>query len=236
MIVDQHQPVVEKYYGAGKMASVLERLLQESDRVAKGLVENWVDERSMKRKVCRHIMMTRYLCSRRFSPKLIEIANTTFQALAAPAPPIRRAASTMSAVEEDLVDPREIDKVLTEVAGMAGRWSMFRKFLHERLKVRHTHSPLVATPHRMVIQEEYSDEDDDDQKTEAADLPPSASNAVAKNGDGEAVPEAVQAVESCATRQLMQDALDSYYTPLEIWYARTIIDKAGPAQSVLSHP
>ena len=52
MIVDQHQPIVEKYYGAGKMASVLERLLQESDRVTKGLVENWIEERSMKRKVC----------------------------------------------------------------------------------------------------------------------------------------------------------------------------------------
>ena len=52
MIVDQHQPVVEKYYGAGKMAKVLERLLQESDRVTKGLVDNWVEERSMKRKVC----------------------------------------------------------------------------------------------------------------------------------------------------------------------------------------
>lgn len=51
MIVDQHQPVVEKYYGTGKMASVLERLLQESDRLTKSLVESWAEERSMKRKV-----------------------------------------------------------------------------------------------------------------------------------------------------------------------------------------
>lgn len=51
MIVDQHQPVVEKYYGPGKMASVLERLLRESDRVSKDLIEGWEEERSMKRKV-----------------------------------------------------------------------------------------------------------------------------------------------------------------------------------------
>lgn len=51
MIVDQHQPVVEKYYGPGKMMSVLERLLQESDRVVKDLIEGWEEERSMKRKV-----------------------------------------------------------------------------------------------------------------------------------------------------------------------------------------
>ncbi len=37
--------------------------------------------------------------------------------------------------EEDLVDPREIDKVVTEAAGMSGRWGLFRKFMHDRLKV-----------------------------------------------------------------------------------------------------
>lgn len=51
MIVDQHQPVVEKYYGPGKMKSVVERLLQECDRVVKGLLERWEEERSIKRKV-----------------------------------------------------------------------------------------------------------------------------------------------------------------------------------------
>ena len=51
MIVDQHQPVVEKYYGPGKMTSVLGRLLDESDRVTKSLIEGWEEERSMKRRV-----------------------------------------------------------------------------------------------------------------------------------------------------------------------------------------
>jgi len=51
MIVDQHQPVVEKYYGKGKMASVINCLLDECDRVVKSLIEGWEEERSMKRKV-----------------------------------------------------------------------------------------------------------------------------------------------------------------------------------------
>lgn len=51
VIVDQHQPVVESYYGSGKMASVITRLLRECDRVCKGLVEGWEEERAMKRKV-----------------------------------------------------------------------------------------------------------------------------------------------------------------------------------------
>lgn len=62
-----------------------------------------------------------------------EIANTTFHVLSGPSQ-IRKTASQMSA-DEDPVDPREIDKVLTEVAGMAGRWSLFRKFLYNRLQV-----------------------------------------------------------------------------------------------------
>jgi conserved oligomeric Golgi complex subunit 4 len=51
VIVDQHQPVVESYYGTGKMASVIARLLRECDRVCKGLIEGWEEERAMKRKV-----------------------------------------------------------------------------------------------------------------------------------------------------------------------------------------
>ena len=51
LIVDQHQPVVEKYYGVGKMGLVLDRLLQEADRVVKDLLEGWEEERSMRRKV-----------------------------------------------------------------------------------------------------------------------------------------------------------------------------------------
>lgn len=51
LIVDQHQPVVEKYYGPRKMLSVVERLLGECDRVVSGLVESWEEERQMQRKV-----------------------------------------------------------------------------------------------------------------------------------------------------------------------------------------
>ncbi len=45
----------------------------------------------------------------------------------------------MSAVDEDVVDAREIDKVLTEVAAIGGRWSLFRKFLYDRLKASTTY-------------------------------------------------------------------------------------------------
>ena len=51
MIVDQHQPVVEKYYGHGKMMHVVNHLMDECDRVVRDLADRWEEERSMKRKV-----------------------------------------------------------------------------------------------------------------------------------------------------------------------------------------
>jgi len=47
--------------------------------------------------------------------------------------PINRKQNSQPA--DETTDPREIDKVLTEAAGMAGRWGLFRKFLSENLRV-----------------------------------------------------------------------------------------------------
>lgn len=49
-IVDQHQPVVEKYYGPRKMQFVAKSLIQECGKAVKRLLEGWEEERSMKRK------------------------------------------------------------------------------------------------------------------------------------------------------------------------------------------
>lgn len=54
MIVSQHQPVVEKYYGPRKMHNVVARLVGECDRVVSGLLESWEEDRNAKRKVCSH--------------------------------------------------------------------------------------------------------------------------------------------------------------------------------------
>jgi hypothetical protein len=59
MIVDQHQPVVEKYYGHGKMKSVVNRLLEECDRVTNTLKDGWEEDRAMQRKVGVFIMKSR---------------------------------------------------------------------------------------------------------------------------------------------------------------------------------
>jgi hypothetical protein len=49
--------------------------------------------------------------------------------------PINRRPPASMNPDEAAVDPREIDRVLSELAGMIGRWSLFRKFLAEALSV-----------------------------------------------------------------------------------------------------
>lgn len=51
LIIDQHQPVVEKYYGAGRMRAVIGKLQAEGDRVVQNLIEGWEEERRVGRLV-----------------------------------------------------------------------------------------------------------------------------------------------------------------------------------------
>ncbi len=49
LIINQHQSIVEKYYGPLRMITVLRRLQTEADRVVKSLVEGWEEERRVGR-------------------------------------------------------------------------------------------------------------------------------------------------------------------------------------------
>jgi hypothetical protein len=53
-LIDQHQPIVEKYYSSGNMHTVVARLLRECDRVVTGLYDGWEEERDIPRKVSLH--------------------------------------------------------------------------------------------------------------------------------------------------------------------------------------
>ncbi|KAL1717255.1 COG4 transport protein-domain-containing protein [Schizophyllum commune] len=110
LIADQHQPVVEKYYGPGKMKNVVQKLLEECDRTVENLISGWEEERSVHR-------------------KLSDITNH-------PPTPLyyTGAASRQQNPTTEEVDPREIDKVVSEAAGMVSRWNVFRKFLCETMQ------------------------------------------------------------------------------------------------------
>ncbi|KAF8906209.1 COG4 transport protein-domain-containing protein [Gymnopilus junonius] len=171
LIVDQHQPVVEKYYGPGKMKSVVGRLLEESDRVTKSLSNGWEEDRSMQR-------------------KLSEVTNN-------PPIPLFSSSSYPRRPPEDLsIDPREIDKVLSELAGMVGRWNLFKKFILDALKED------VEKP---------KDEGDENE------IPPTTAGVSQSDK---------QILDNTASHKLFEQLMSAYYIPMEVWYTRTIIDKA----------
>ncbi|KAH9923986.1 COG4-domain-containing protein [Epithele typhae] len=190
MIVDQHQPVVEKYYGTGKMGSVLERLLREADRVVADLLEGWEEERAMKRK----------LSDISTAPPLT--ASVQRQASAA------AAAAAAVDDDDDLVDPREIDKVLTEAAGMGGRWGLFRKFMHDRLKDESDGENQDGYGPSAPLRE---------QPQSSSPAPPAPDGGSANGG---------QALDESKSHKAIENMLLTYYTPMEVWYARSVIEKA----------
>lgn len=51
LIISQHQPVVEKYYGQSKMLPVAVKLTQECDRQGMGVLSQWSEERRMNKKL-----------------------------------------------------------------------------------------------------------------------------------------------------------------------------------------
>ena len=75
-------------------------------------------------------------CGAHFRRQLADISTPP------PTAGIQRSVS-IAADEEDLVDPREVDKVVSEAAGMSSRWGLFRKFMHDRLKVASRISTLA---------------------------------------------------------------------------------------------
>jgi hypothetical protein len=64
--------------------------------------------------------------------KLLDTGAPTLQTLSAPTSVGFR---PQTIVDEDIVDVKQIDKVLSELAAMSGRWNLFRKFLFDRLSV-----------------------------------------------------------------------------------------------------
>lgn len=151
-------------------------------------------------------------------------------------PTVRRQPSQINAPEEDVVDPREIDKVLSELAGMVGRWSLFKKFITEQLRVSAPpHSPKMI-PNVVLLEDDYvvgihKNCDGENTETPYAQTKILLSHALDEtqlSGESRAATtESARIFESTASHRLFEDLLATYYTPLEIWYTRTIIDKVA---------
>ncbi|TXT06172.1 hypothetical protein VHUM_03645 [Vanrija humicola] len=205
-IIDQHQPVVDKYYGKGRMRKVVGRLVAESDRVVRNLVEGWEEERRVGRLIS-ETKQSRFalLSNPALAPPLFasltnpaaanqlslaSIANTTSNLTStlqsyAPGRKQQVPTGTATPVQEEELGPdlRDVDRILGELVALGGRWALFRRFVCSQL----------------------SDEDGDHAAQTRATL---------------------DLLEQSGSQRAIENLLKVYYIPLETWYLRTSVEKA----------
>lgn len=122
-IVDGHEPLVERHYGAGMMAKVIERLQIEADVQGGIVLDTWHDERNIDRKLTDSKSYAFSFLVQSFKP-----ANGTPRS-SSPANPAGRTS------EDDSVDMKEIDGLLAETALMLGRWALYSRFISDKCAV-----------------------------------------------------------------------------------------------------
>lgn len=130
-IVDGHERLVESYYGTGKMVRVIKLLQAEADSQGGIILDTWSDEKSIGR------MLTE-IKSYAFS-----FFVQSFQSTRKGGPgsrsdsPAKRDAAASRDSEDSTVDMKEIDGLLSEIAIMLGRWSLYTRFIASKCQVCH---------------------------------------------------------------------------------------------------
>ncbi|ELU36392.1 COG4 transport domain-containing protein [Rhizoctonia solani AG-1 IA] len=228
-LIDQHQPIVEKYYGLGNMHTVVARLLRECDRVVNGLYDGWEEERDISRKVSPLHTTSHSLAHPHGVWKLSDARTATFQTLV---PAARAKPGQLSAIDDSGPDPREIDRVLGELATMAGRWALFRRFLVDRLEDDMTPS-APPTPDGTTLLFKPTTPGP---ATPGFGLklltPANTSFQKSIEPEPEKEPElsphkkALEIVTQTGTHVRLGTLFGSTYSPLETWHLRAALDRA----------
>lgn len=119
-IVEGHGGLVERHYGAGKMVRVIERLQMEADVQGGIILDTWTDERNIDRKITD---VKSYPFSFLVQSFLPQQSRSNTPRISSPA--VNNARSS----EDEGVNMKEVDGLLSEIAVMLGRWSLYARFL-----------------------------------------------------------------------------------------------------------
>lgn len=123
-IIDGHQPLVERHYGAGSMTKVIERIQVEADVQGGIILDTWSEERRVGRKLTDVKSYAFSFLVQSFLPN--QKPNISTPRSGSPA---QNASASRRMSEEDSVDMKEVDALLNESAMMLGRWALYARFL-----------------------------------------------------------------------------------------------------------
>ncbi|KAK4703766.1 conserved oligomeric Golgi complex subunit 4, partial [Phenoliferia sp. Uapishka_3] len=179
-------------------SKIASALLSEADRIGLRVIQSWIEERRIRKKVAES---KEYTFPGLGGPKKRPVAAGTVGGAGA---------SPAIGSEEEKVDPREVDALLAELAMMSGRWQLLRRFLYDRLK-EDDEPPSPTTIENVP---------GDDAPPPSAKLPVTPSTPIPPPSDD------LPMVEASALGAEISTQLSTVYQPLEIWYLRSSIEKS----------
>jgi hypothetical protein len=108
---------------------------------------------------------------------------------------------------------------------MSGRWSLFKRFLIGSPKARDLRSFQFRYSKLITWQDPaVSDEAEGPSQSPTIDFTDTV--ALKPINNGVLHPTGFESIESTGSQRLFDNLLTTYYVPLEVWYTRTIIEKA----------
>lgn len=125
-IVEGHGGLVEMHYGEGKMIKVIERLQAEADVQGGIIIDSWSDERNVDRRMTDVKSYPFSFLVQSFLPQPRGVSRVN-----SPAPGVASARKS----EDEGVDMKEVEGILSEIAVMLGRWSLYTRFISGKCKV-----------------------------------------------------------------------------------------------------
>ncbi|KAK4693315.1 conserved oligomeric Golgi complex subunit 4, partial [Lecanoromycetidae sp. Uapishka_2] len=113
-IIEHHGGLVERHYGAGRMTRVIERLQLEADVQGGIIIDTWCDERSVDRKLTDIRSYAFTFLVQSFLPVQPARGGTP----RAGSPAKRGSAAEVQTREDDGIDMKSVDGILSEIAMM----------------------------------------------------------------------------------------------------------------------
>ncbi|RYP74390.1 hypothetical protein DL771_003057 [Monosporascus sp. 5C6A] len=130
-IVENHGGLVERHYGEGKMVKVIERLQMEADVQGGIILDSWSDERGVDRRLTDVKSYPFSFLVQSYLPPQRGVGGTPRMNS-----PALGGGTNPRNSEDEGVNMKEVDGLLSEIAVMLGRWSLYSRFLAGKCKVR----------------------------------------------------------------------------------------------------
>lgn len=145
-IVDGHEPLVERHYGAGMMVKVIERLQIEADVQGGIILDTWHDERTIERKLTDIKSYAFSFLVQSFLPAQKPSAGTPRSSS-----PAKKDSVAGRSSEDEGVDMKEVDGLLGEAALMLGRWALYSRFLASKCAPQESDATFGSDQHSLTM-------------------------------------------------------------------------------------